>query len=107
MGLDAVMAWGGTLVTLADPAVDPAGQWTRRRYRISTAIGIRAACGVIPLNKGRKVALVLVERCWVCLEQPAVTTVRAADGREYPVCDVCSVEHPHGPDAAHGHITDD
>ncbi len=48
----------------------------------------------------------LVERCWVCLEQPAVTTVRAPDGREYPACDVCAVEHPHGPDAGH-EITDD
>jgi len=49
---------------------------------------------------------VLVERCWVCLEQPAVTTVRSSDGREYPVCDVCAVDHPNGPlpDRA---ITDD
>jgi len=59
-------------------------------------------CG---LRDGRSVGLVLVERCWVCLEQPAVTTVHTADGRDYPVCDVCAVEHPHGPDA--GRITDD
>ena len=47
----------------------------------------------------------LVERCWVCLEQPAVTTVHTADGRDFPVCDVCAVEHPNGPDG--GRITDD
>jgi hypothetical protein len=50
---------------------------------------------------------VLVERCWLCLEQPAVMTVRSSDGREYPVCDVCAVEHPHGPDAANRAISDD
>jgi hypothetical protein len=55
----------------------------------------------------RKVVSVLVERCWLCLEQPAVTTVRSSDGREYPVCDVCAVEHPHGPDAANRAISDD
>jgi hypothetical protein len=55
---------------------------------------------------GRNVAFVLVERCWVCLEQPAVTTVPGADGRNVPVCDICAVEHPHGPDAT-GPITDD
>ena len=49
----------------------------------------------------------LVERCWLCLEQPAVTTVKARDGREYPVCDVCAVEHPHGPDAPRRAISDD
>jgi hypothetical protein len=53
----------------------------------------------------RSVDAVLVERCWVCLEQPAVTTVHARDGREFPVCDVCAVEHPNGPDT--GRITDD
>jgi hypothetical protein len=36
-----------------------------------------------------------------------VTTVRSADGREFPVCDVCSVEHPTGPDPTHRHFTDD
>jgi hypothetical protein len=40
---------------------------------------------------------VLVERCWCCLEQPAVTTVTASDGRSYPACDVCAVEYPKGP----------
>ena len=48
----------------------------------------------------------LVERCWLCLEQPAVTTVRATDGREYPACDVCAIEQPNGP-AADKVITDD
>jgi len=55
----------------------------------------------------RKVAFVLVERCWLCLEQPAVTTVRSSDGRDYPACDVCAVEHPHGPDTANRAISDD
>jgi hypothetical protein len=50
---------------------------------------------------------VLVERCWICLEQPAVTTVEAADGRRYPACDVCAVEHPNGPPGDRGSITDD
>ena len=49
----------------------------------------------------------LVERCWLCLEQPAVTTVRASDGREFPACDVCAVEHPHGPATANRAISDD
>jgi len=49
---------------------------------------------------------VLVERCWICLEQPAVTTIHTADGRDLPACDVCAVEHPNGPDAP-GRITDD
>jgi hypothetical protein len=40
---------------------------------------------------------VLVERCWCCLEQPAVTTVVASDGRSYPACDVCAVDYPKGP----------
>lgn len=35
---------------------------------------------------------VIVERCWLCLEQPAVATVELADGRPYPVCDVCLAE---------------
>jgi hypothetical protein len=47
---------------------------------------------------------VLVERCWICLEQPAVTTVHAADGRDYPACDVCAAEHPEGPPS--GTVTD-
>lgn len=34
----------------------------------------------------------IVERCWLCLEQPAVATVELADGRCYPVCDVCAAE---------------
>ena len=59
-------------------------------------------CGT-PLG-GRSVDTVLVERCWLCLEQPAVTTIHTADGREFPACDVCAVEHPNGPDAV---ITDD
>lgn len=59
------------------------------------------------MTSKRKVAAVLVERCWLCLEQPAVTTVRSSDGRDYPVCDVCAVEHPHGPDAANRTISDD
>jgi hypothetical protein len=49
---------------------------------------------------------VLVERCWICLEQPAVTTVQAADGRRYPACDVCATEHPQGPPDDDGTITD-
>jgi hypothetical protein len=49
---------------------------------------------------------VLVERCWICLEQPAVTTVHAADGRDYPACDVCATEHPEGPPPGAGTITD-
>jgi hypothetical protein len=35
----------------------------------------------------------LVERCWICLEQPAVTTATLRDGRPYPVCDICASEH--------------
>ncbi len=35
----------------------------------------------------------LVERCWICLEQPAVATVRLRDGRDYPACDICASEH--------------
>jgi hypothetical protein len=50
---------------------------------------------------------VLVERCWICLEQPAVTTVEAADGRRYPACDVCAVEHPNGPPRDRRTITDE
>jgi hypothetical protein len=50
---------------------------------------------------------VLVERCWLCLEQPAVTTVQGSDGREYPLCDICAVEHPHGPPGSERAITDD
>jgi hypothetical protein len=34
----------------------------------------------------------LVERCWICLEQPAVTTATLRDGRAYPVCDICASE---------------
>jgi hypothetical protein len=49
---------------------------------------------------------VLVERCWLCLEQPAVTTIHTTDGREFPACDVCAVEHPNGPDDGRA-ITDD
>jgi hypothetical protein len=41
--------------------------------------------------------VVLVERCWLCLEQPAITTVQASDGRAYPACDVCAVDYPKGP----------
>jgi hypothetical protein len=37
---------------------------------------------------------VLVERCWLCLEQPAVTTALLEDGRPYPLCDVCAADHP-------------
>ena len=48
----------------------------------------------------------LVERCWICLEQPAVTTVQAADGRRYPACDICAVEHPKVRHADRGTITD-
>jgi hypothetical protein len=54
----------------------------------------------------RNVDAVLVERCWLCLEQPAVTTVSASGGREYPVCDVCAMEHPNGPDSGRA-ISDD
>jgi hypothetical protein len=34
----------------------------------------------------------IVERCWLCLEQPASATVELPDGRSYPVCDVCAAE---------------
>jgi hypothetical protein len=34
----------------------------------------------------------IVERCWLCLEQPAVATAELPDGRSYPVCDVCAAE---------------
>jgi hypothetical protein len=43
----------------------------------------------------------------MCLEQPAVTTVQAADGRQFPACDVCAIEHPHGPPLGEGTITDE
>ena len=59
-------------------------------------------CGVDSSVGRRSVGTVLVERCWVCLEQPAVTTVHTPDGRDIPMCDICAVEHPNGP-----HITDD
>ena len=55
----------------------------------------------------RSLGLVLVERCWLCLEQPAVTTIHTADGRDLPACDVCAIEHPNGPDPANRTITDD
>ena len=55
----------------------------------------------------RSLCYVLVERCWLCLEQPAVTTLHAADGREFPACDVCATEHPNGPDLANRTISDD
>lgn len=35
----------------------------------------------------------LVDRCWICLEQPAVTTVALRDGKDYPACDICAAEH--------------
>lgn len=50
--------------------------------------------------------MVLVDRCWICLEQPAVTTVHASDGRDYPACDICAIEHPNGPPPESGTITD-
>jgi hypothetical protein len=50
---------------------------------------------------------VLVERCWLCLEQPAVTTVRSPDGRDYPLCDICALEHPNGPPTTDRAISDD
>ena len=49
----------------------------------------------------------LVDRCWLCLEQPAITTVIGRDGRSYPLCDVCAIEHPQGPDVSADHITDE
>ena len=64
---------------------------------------------VTPLSRGFPCSyswVVLVERCWVCLEQPAVTTVPGADGRACPVCDICAIEHPRGP-AIDRPITDD
>jgi hypothetical protein len=94
-------------VRLADPAADPAGedghtlQPRYGRLEFGSPVSVPAGSG------GRKVGAVLVERCWLCLEQPAVTTVRSSDGRDYPVCDVCAVEHPHGPDAANRTISDD
>lgn len=33
-----------------------------------------------------------VERCWICLEQPAAQSVHTRDGRDYPVCDICALE---------------
>jgi len=92
---------------LADPAADPAGEdghTLQGRYRGSE---FGPGAGVAGGHRRRKVAAVLVERCWLCLEQPAVTTVHSSDGRDYPVCDVCAVEHPHGPDAANRTISDD
>ena len=50
---------------------------------------------------------VLVDRCWICLEQPAVTTVEALDGRRYPACDICATDHPHGPERLDGRVSDD
>jgi hypothetical protein len=61
----------------ADVAAGSPPGWKPRRYRIR-----------------RSLEIVLVERCWFCLEQPAVTTVHAADGRECPACDVCATEQP-------------
>jgi hypothetical protein len=92
---------------LADPAADPAGEDGQTLLRPGPVIGIRRMNGVVTVNVGRKVGDMFVERCWLCLEQPAVTTVRSADGRDYPMCDVCSVEHPHGPDTANRTISDD
>ena len=91
---------------LADPAADPAGEdgWTVEDLPWPPEF---AFPGMASLTSKRKVAAVLVERCWLCLEQPAVTTVRSSDGREFPACDVCAVEHPHGPDAANRAISDD
>ena len=60
---------------------------SRKRYRI-----IRCET-----ESGRNLSVVLVERCWLCLEQPAITTVQAPDGRSFPACDVCAVEYPKGP----------
>lgn len=34
----------------------------------------------------------IVERCWLCLEQPAVAIAELPDGRSYPVCDVCAAD---------------
>lgn len=55
----------------------------------------------------RILTAVLVERCWICLEQPAVTTVPARDGRRYPACDVCATEHPDGPPPDRTGLTDE
>jgi len=93
---------------LADPAADPAGVVEAVRVQDAAAIS-----GNSPFQKccerrtKRSLGTVLVERCWLCLEQPAVTTIRAADGREFPACDVCAVEHPNGPDLANRAISDD
>src|SRR4051794_35566887 len=65
---------------------------------------LSASSGVTRRVVRRTMHLVLVDRCWICLEQPAVTTVRAMDGREVPVCDICALEHPLGLDER---ITDD
>ena len=55
---------------------------------------------------GRRLVAVLVDRCWICLEQPAVTTVQSSDGRRFPACDICAVDHPEGPPAGDGPVTD-
>ena len=92
---------------LADPAADPAGEDGETLQGGDGVPEFGPLLGVLSRDDGRKVDAVLVERCWLCLEQPAVTTVRASDGREFPLCDVCAVEHPHGPDAANRAISDD
>ncbi len=62
---------------------------------------------VTSATTGRSLLSVLVDRCWICLEQPAVTTVAAPDGRTYPACDICALEHPNGPPSGRDTITDD
>lgn len=51
-----------------------------------------AAGGQTRTDAAPRLSAMIVERCWLCLEQPAVSTVELADGRTYPVCDVCAVE---------------
>jgi hypothetical protein len=49
----------------------------------------------------------IVERCWVCLEQPAVAVAELPDGRQYPVCDVCAAEQLQRAEREERRITDE
>ncbi|MGQ0617428.1 MAG: hypothetical protein ACT4PW_10630 [Acidimicrobiia bacterium] len=48
----------------------------------------------------------LVERCWRCLEQPAVLVITDSGGRRIPFCDVCAGDAFDALPVEDGHITD-
>ena len=96
--LGAAGACGGGCHSYCPPAA--------RRYLIRACVHLRHPSMVDPARPRRSLGACSssgVGSAWSNRQSPPCD---AADGRDYPACDVCATEHPEGPPPGVGTVTD-